>query len=183
MRNNCYCNSPWITAEHVSRIMPSTSTPSCCCPPPSIPPCCCQRNNVFLLPGQGINIDLKNVAEGPTSIELASLPINCSILRGALVKIDFSTIFNVVDEKVVQLLVALKRTCNGNSTTLQTYELDFHTMQSVPFSFTYTDSEICCWCGCCVYTVEIIGINVIGGYNVNKIKTSSTVINALVRQY
>lgn len=186
--SNQNCNhSPWITAERVFRIMPPINIPDCC-PPNLIPDHCCQRNNnMFLLPGCGINIDLKNVAKGSVSIGLANLPISCSILRGALVKIDFSTIFKVEEGKKVQLLIALKRNCNGSSTILQTYELEFDAVESLPFSFTYTDSDIWCGCGCgcwcCLYTVEIINVNVIGGNNVNRIQTNSTAMNALVQQY
>jgi hypothetical protein len=173
-RRDCANHSPWVSAEHVFWISPESHTSDCCDRP---------RNNIFLIPGTGFNIDLNNVAEGTVSIELARLAISCALLRRALVKIDFSTIIEVEDGNEVELLIALKRTCNGYSTVLETYELEFDAVESLPFSFTFTDSDICCRYGCCIYTVEIVRIDVEGGTRVNEIETESTAINAIVQRY
>ncbi len=171
---HCAKFSPWVSAEHVFWISPESHASDCCDRP---------RNNIFLIPGTGFNIDLSNVPEGNVSIELARLAISCALLRRALVKIDFSTIIEVEDGNEVELLIALRRTCNGISTVLETYELEFDTVESLPFSFTFTDSEIHCHHGCCIYTVEIIRIDVEGGTTVNEIETESTAINAIVQRY
>lgn len=141
-------------------------------------PCC--NPQLYLTCGTGYDIDLENVPEGDTSLLLASVEVNRCGLRRPLVKIDFSTIIEVEDGNEVELTIALRRTCNGVCTILQTWELEFDNVESLPFSFTYCDDAVCP-AGCCVYTVEIIEIEVEGGQYVNELETESTAINAIVQ--
>lgn len=135
---------------------------------------------LYLTCGTGYDIDLENVPEGDTSLLLASVDVNRWGLRRPLVKIDFSTIIEVEDGNEVELLIALRRTCNGVCTILQTWELEFDQVESLPFAFTYCDDDVCPW-GCCTYTVEIIEIEVECGQYVNELETESTAINAIVQ--
>lgn len=167
--------SPWVSAEHVDSIAISDET------------IMTNRHrhhhhNIFLVAGEGIDINMRNVPEGNVSILLARLAVNLCELRRPFVKIDFSTIIEVEDGNEVELVIALRRTCNGNSTILETYELEFDNVESLPFSFTFVDKQIGFHSGCfCEYTVEIIRIDVEGGNTVNEIETNSTAINAIVQ--
>lgn len=166
--------SQWVSAEQVDSINLTDET--------IMTNRHSRQNRIFLVVGEGINIELNNVPEGNVSILLARLAINLCGLRRPFVKIDFSTIIEVEEENEVELLIALKRTCNGNTTILETYELEFDNVESLPFSFTFVDDQICCHSECfCVYTVEIIRIDVEGGTTVNEIETNSTAINAIVQ--
>jgi hypothetical protein len=140
------------------------------------------QNNIFLVAGEGIDIELRNVQEGDVSILLARLPINLCCLKRPAVKIDFSTIIEVEDQSDVELEIALRRTCNGNSTILERYELEFDSVEKLPFSFTFVDNQIWPLSECnCVYTVEIIRIEVDGGTMVDELETNSTAINAIIQ--
>jgi len=164
--------SQWVSAEQVDIIADQTVMTKRHS----------HQNKIFLVAGEGINIDLSNVSAGNVSILLARLAVNLCGLRRPVVKIDFSTIIEVEDGNEVELLIALRRTCNGNSTILETYELEFDNVESLPFSFTFVDDQIGCHSECyCVYTVEIIRIDVEGGTTVNEIETESTAINAIVQ--
>lgn len=142
--------------------------------------CYPHRPQLHLTCGTGYDIDLENVPEGETSLLLASVKVNRRRLRRPLVKIDFSALVKVEDGNEVELVIALRRTCNGYSAILQTWELEFDTVECLPFSFTYCDDDVCP-AGCCTYTVEIIGIVVENGETVNELETVSTAINAIVQ--
>lgn len=140
-----------------------------------------KERKIHLICGEGYNIDIDNIREGPKSILLAKLPIRTSCLVNALVKIDFSTVIEVEDGNEVELIIALKRHCCGECDVLQTWELEFEEVELLPFSFTFCDDSIGPHRGCCIYTVEIVKIKVEGGNMVNEIETSSTFINAVVQ--
>ncbi len=139
------------------------------------------EQKIFVVCGKGCNIELDNVREGCTSIVLAELPIRTSCLVNPLIKIDFSTIIEVDDGNEVELLIALKRHCGRDCDVLHTWELEFEEVELLPFSFTYCDDSLGSHRGCCIYTVEIVKIDVEGGNNVDEIETSSTFINAVVQ--
>ncbi len=143
---------------------------------------CPQHPKIFLTCGVGYEFDLNNVPEGPASLLLASIEVNRSGLRRPLVKIDFSSMIEVEDGNEVELTVALRRNCNGNCTTLETWEVEFEddSSLSLPFSFTFCDDDVCP-AGCCVYTVEIVRIEVEGGNFVNELEVENTHINAIVQ--
>jgi len=147
--------------------------------------CCTSHHKpqqLYLTCGRGINIDLEDVCEGDVSILLARIAVDTSGSSKPLVKIDFSTIIEVEDNNEVELVIALKRTCHGDCLILERYELEFEDVELLPFSFTYCDDELLCHKDCCVYTVEIIKIDVEGGNNVDEIETNSTAINAIVQR-
>jgi hypothetical protein len=119
-----------------------------------------KHQQLYLICGRGINIDLEDVEEGSVSIPLARVTVDTSSSEKPLVKIDFSTLIEAEDGNEVELLIALKRTCNGDCIILEQYELEFENVELLPFSFTYCDDELSCHRGCCTYTVEIIKIDV-----------------------
>lgn len=135
---------------------------------------------LYLTCGTGYDLELEDVPEGETSLLLASVDVNRWGLRRPLVKIDFSTIIEVEDGNEVELLIALRRTCNGVGAILQTWELEFDEVENLPFAFTYCDDDVCPH-GCCTYTVEIIAIEVECGEFVSELETESTAINAIVQ--
>lgn len=145
--------------------------------------------NIFIIPGKGINIDLNDVKEGHVSILLARLELDSRLKkafdfrsRRPLVKIDFSTIIEVEDEKKVELVIELKRKCHGESVTLEQYKLEFDDVELLPFSFTFIDDAIHDFKKHCLYTVKIKRINVKDGKRVDEIETKNTAINAIVQK-
>lgn len=111
----------------------------------------------------------ENFANNP--IVLARVAIDLSTLNKPLVKIDFSTMIQVVPTGVnafgAQLFFQLVRNCRGEREVLNVYHyvaeiremVSYNLRQS--FSFTFCDDDIFCQRDCCVYTVELIDIVVI----------------------
>ncbi|UWG95925.1 DUF4489 domain-containing protein [Dehalobacter sp. DCM] len=151
-----------------------------CCIFPKHP----KPKEVLLVCGKGKNVDLNNVYEGVLDppILLARVAVDTSCLCKPLVKIDFSTIIEAdPNGDEAELVIALKRTCNGNCMILEKYELEFNDVEVLPFSFTFCDDDFHCKEGCCIYTVEIIKIDVEGGDKLEELETNSTAINAIAQ--
>ncbi|NLX89004.1 MAG: DUF4489 domain-containing protein [Syntrophomonadaceae bacterium] len=123
-------------------------------------------------------------------ILLARVTVDKSSCFNPKVKIDFSAIFKVEDDDDVELVIALKRDCDGHRhghhhghhTILQTWKLEFNDVEELPFSFTFCDQDFPSGCGICEYTVEIIDINVRGGERVDELRVRNAAINAIVQR-
>ena len=176
------CSCPSVLANTITggapRVCFTTSRASGgvpICPTPASP-------HLFLVCGRAFDINLKDVREGSANILLARVTVDKSSCIRPIVKIDFSTIIEVEDDKEVELVIALKRTCDGHCTILQTYELEFDDVERLPFSFTFCDDDCHSLFGICEYTVEIIDIEVENGHKVDEIETESTAITAIVQR-
>ena len=111
-----------------------------------------------------------NFASNP--IVLARVAVDTSFLNRALVKIDFSTIIQIIITGIntfgAELDFQLVRNCRGEREVLNNYQYITDVREEVfcnlrqSFSFTYCDDDIFCQRGCCVYSVELININILG---------------------
>lgn len=129
-------------------------------------------------------------------VVLARVVLDTSFLKKPLVKIDFSTfiqVFTPVGATVGAVLdFELRRNCDGEIETLKEYQYVINISNLEPespsfdlrdtFEFTFCDNEILCKKKCCIYTVELLRIDVLGGEpNENTIIIEDSSIRAIAQ--
>ena len=146
-----------------------------------------EKNTVDISPV--ISADLR---ADPIILAKLSLDVNCT--HKPQVAINFSTLISVEEAEAVgftdgvQLNFVLKRKCNGAEKILRGYEYiksidraeTSYNLKNV-FVFTFCDDEFICTQGCCIYTVELVGIEILrSAQTINRLVIENSALNAVL---
>jgi hypothetical protein len=137
------------------------------------------NKDTFLICGKEVRrireVDTRSLDFNDDPVVLARVAVDAKPFKEPLIKIDFSTIIQVISPDDVNTVGAifnleLRRDCNGVAETLKSYQYIVDVREGDnqspgynvrdSFTFTYCDKDLLCNMECCIYTVELISIEV-----------------------